>query len=192
MIQAESLRTLEMSLAGPAKTEIRYELMEVEQQSNSQARRVLINVFVNGPSTANPQAKGFVYGLWREDCVELFIANRDTGRYVEFNFSPSGAWWSRVFEGIRMPANSEPPLCEAVGHMGNESWSVEASVELDTIRAAIGGDPSTWVGNLIVLVGGCDDTDPDLDNLHSLATFSCSHADFHRPQDFLPFRAIFS
>ncbi len=193
MIQAETLRRLETSLAGPAKAEIRYELTMVGLNVQSELARVLdLKVVVKGPSTAEPDRQGFVYGLWREDCVELFIANPENGRYVEYNFAPSGAWWSRVFEDIRQPGDMGPPSCNAQGRMDADRWSIEAQIDLETIRNAIGGEPDQWVGNLIVLVGGCDDDQPDRRNLHSLANLTSVQPDFHRPQDFLPFNSLIS
>lgn len=198
MIQAEALRRLETSLGGAAKTEIRFELSLVELNSDVQMRSELrapaldLNVLVQGTSTADPSKHGFVYGLWREDCVELFIANPENGRYVEFNFAPSGAWWSRVFEDVRKPAEVDPPACQSHGRMDDTEWSVHAEIKLQTVQQGIGGEPANWVANLIVLVGGCDDNEPDLNNLHSLCKFTSAHPDFHRPQDFLPFESLLS
>jgi hypothetical protein len=38
--------------------------------------------------------------LWRHTCCEAFVAAED-GRYVEFNFSPSGAWAAYAFDSYR-------------------------------------------------------------------------------------------
>jgi hypothetical protein len=39
-------------------------------------------------------------GLWRHLCAELFVMAPD-GRYVEFNFAPSGLWAAYLFDGYR-------------------------------------------------------------------------------------------
>ena len=39
-------------------------------------------------------------GLWQTTCFELFVQGADEG-YVEFNFSPSGAWAAYRFTGYR-------------------------------------------------------------------------------------------
>ena len=39
--------------------------------------------------------------LWRATCFELFLMFDDEEHYVEFNFSPSGAWAAYAFEGFR-------------------------------------------------------------------------------------------
>lgn len=213
MIQAETLRRLETSLAGPPKAEIVFEAkllhhasseaeaegaaldfgLKSEIQMRSERAPVLnFKVLVQGTSTADPSKHGFVYGLWREDCVELFIANPENGRYVEFNFAPSGAWWSRVFEDVREPAAMDPPACQSLGRMEANEWSIEAQVDLGVVKDAIGGEPQSWAANLIVLVGGCDDDQPDRRNLHSLANLTSEQPDFHRPQDFLAFESLLS
>ncbi len=38
--------------------------------------------------------------LWRHLCGELFVMAPD-GRYVEFNFAPSGCWAAYLFDGYR-------------------------------------------------------------------------------------------
>ena len=40
-------------------------------------------------------------GLWRTTCFELFLMFDDEEHYVEFNFSPSGAWAAYAFDGYR-------------------------------------------------------------------------------------------
>ena len=39
--------------------------------------------------------------LWRHTCFELFIANEADSSYLEFNFSPSGAWAAYRFSSYR-------------------------------------------------------------------------------------------
>lgn len=40
-------------------------------------------------------------GLWQATCFELFLMFDDEEHYVEFNFSPSGAWAAYAFDGYR-------------------------------------------------------------------------------------------
>ncbi len=40
-------------------------------------------------------------GLWRHTCFEAFIGTADAASYLEFNFSPSGAWAAYRFSGYR-------------------------------------------------------------------------------------------
>lgn len=39
--------------------------------------------------------------LWRHTCFEAFLAPPSKSQYLEFNFSPSGAWAAYRFEGYR-------------------------------------------------------------------------------------------
>lgn len=41
------------------------------------------------------------HGLWRHTCFEAFIRADGSPGYVEFNFSPSGAWAAYRFSGYR-------------------------------------------------------------------------------------------
>jgi hypothetical protein len=40
-------------------------------------------------------------GLWKTTCFELFVWPEGVDGYVEFNFSPSGAWAAYAFDGYR-------------------------------------------------------------------------------------------
>jgi len=55
----------------------------------------------------------FTDELWRHTCFELFIANEADSSYLEFNFSPSGAWAAYHFSSYRTGmtpfANIVPP-----------------------------------------------------------------------------------
>lgn len=40
-------------------------------------------------------------GLWQATCFELFVKPEGQAGYLEFNFSPSGAWAAYAFDGYR-------------------------------------------------------------------------------------------
>lgn len=44
----------------------------------------------------------FLEGLWEESVVELFIYQAQSTRYVEFNLSPTGAFWCAEFSDYRV------------------------------------------------------------------------------------------
>lgn len=48
-----------------------------------------------------PAAVARADGLWRHSCFEAFLAIAGRPGYVEFNFSPSGAWAAYAFIGYR-------------------------------------------------------------------------------------------
>jgi hypothetical protein len=52
-----------------------------------------------------PPAEGRKDELWRTTCFELFV-DRGSGRYREFNLSPSGAWAAYDFDGYRQGMNA--------------------------------------------------------------------------------------
>lgn len=174
-------QTLERSWSGPAKAAIRYRVELLPDV-------VRFAVEVDAPSQVEPKEAGFEFGLWRSDCVELFIASPE-GRYVEFNAAPNGSWWSRVFESVRTPADVPTIPLEVVGSTRDDCWSVSCEVSVEALEFEL-GPASEWTGNLVVVVGGCDDDNPDEGNLHSVASLRSSIPDFHRPADFVPIRNL--
>jgi hypothetical protein len=135
-------------------------------------------------ANANSVASAFTFGLWREDCVELFVANPSNGRYVEFNLAPTGAWWSCGFLTVRVQDGVDPirltPRCYAT----ESNWTAIGGIRLSDLSARLGeGD---YAANVTVIVGGCDDDNPDPANLHSVVTLTGDTPDFHRPVDFVP------
>jgi hypothetical protein len=58
-----------------------------------------------------PAANGGGRGdeLWKTTCFELFLAER-SGRYREFNFSPSGQWAAYAFDGYRTGKRDFDPV----------------------------------------------------------------------------------
>lgn len=62
-----------------------------------------------------PAAPGPADGLWRETCLELFVAAGSGAAYREFNFAPSGRWAAYAFSGYRAPDAGPvpaPPRCQ--------------------------------------------------------------------------------
>jgi hypothetical protein len=56
----------------------------------------------NVPAWFEPAPEGaFVEGLWERDVAELFLCDESGPGYQEFNFAPSGAWWSCHFSSYR-------------------------------------------------------------------------------------------
>ncbi len=59
------------------------------------------------PAVVHPEVEGRSFGqdLWKYDCVELFLCDKRSGRYVEFNLAANGAWWSAEFKSARRRVN---------------------------------------------------------------------------------------
>ena len=51
----------------------------------------------------------FVEGLWQQDVAEFFVKD-SSGRYQEFNVSPSGAWWTTLLSSYRRRAAVQPKI----------------------------------------------------------------------------------
>lgn len=81
--------------------------------------------------------------LWRYDAAEFFITTPDGERYMEFNLSPNGAWWTCVFSAPRVAdetCTDWRPEVKAKGESGADGWESEAYIPLAAL-AEIGIDP---------------------------------------------------
>lgn len=70
---------------------------------------------IDVPKTRNcdpcPKGRRFKAGLWLKDVFELFLAGKSGERYQEFNFSPTGRYWTIQFSKYRKEdLKSEKPL----------------------------------------------------------------------------------
>ena len=73
-------------------------------------------------------------GLWRTTCFEAFVGLEGEA-YLEFNFSPSGAWAAYRFDKVR-DAMREAAAEVEVWLEGGETWiAVEAMVRCDALVA---------------------------------------------------------
>lgn len=115
--------------------------------------------------------------LWGETCLELFLGTPDSGRYWEFNLSPSGDWnvyrFTRYREGMREePAFPSLPFDARIG-----PETLELSMELDvgkiipsgeTIEAGVAAVVKTAKGSAI----------------HRALSHPGPRPDFHRRENF--------
>jgi hypothetical protein len=127
----------------------------------------------------------FCEGLWRADCGELWLASEISGRYIEINIAPNGAWWSCVFTSPRIRDEScSPPICQSVqSTLSRMKWECSAFVSWQDVHRCLCTEKDP-VGNVTLVLLGCPDVDPPLRNLHSIAHLGAH--DFHRPQDWVP------
>lgn len=95
------------------------------------------------PASLHPESRPgrFVAGLWQHDVAELFLADPKSGRYIELNLSPNGAWWSCEFTEPRKQAtSSEVPIPEVATFAElspDGSWVAAMSIPLDLLKARI-------------------------------------------------------
>jgi hypothetical protein len=76
-----------------------------------------------------PAPPGRADDLWRTTCFEVFVKPDGADTYLEFNFSPSGAWAAYGFashrEGRQELPMSWPPNVEQLAHEGRFSLFAE-------------------------------------------------------------------
>lgn len=78
----------------------------------------------------------FVEGLWKEDVAELFICDDNTSAYQEFNFSPSGAWWTQMFSDYRTEAPDllrQRPELTIKSVIDSTGWQLLVELPLDQL-----------------------------------------------------------
>ncbi|PIR22043.1 MAG: hypothetical protein COV44_09700 [Deltaproteobacteria bacterium CG11_big_fil_rev_8_21_14_0_20_45_16] len=103
---------------------LRAELIEFSKQSPSEELRIFceiqkldgflevifflktdLSTIVIDPPSASPS---FREKLWERTCFEVFFAKENSTNYEEWNFSPSGDWWSASFLDYRQGETGSP------------------------------------------------------------------------------------
>lgn len=137
------------------------------------------------PSKIHPQARpgAFVAELWRHDCAELFLAEPESGRYLEFNLAANGAWWSAEFAAPRQRADDLDIAFPEVGTFAELSpeggWMCAMAIPLDLLDARIGfGEHSRINVNFI--------TRSPAQQFLSATKLPGDEPDFHQPAHFSP------
>ncbi len=98
------------------------------------------------PALIHPEAQlgCFQEFLWKYDTAEFFIAKPDCSRYLEFNLSPNGSWWSMIFTDPRVvderALQITPNFCSST--CGDDAWSCSARIPLADL-VAMDLDPRT-------------------------------------------------
>lgn len=133
----------------------------------------------------------FTSNLWQRDCAEFFLCNPATGRYVEFNLNPHGAWWSASFNAPRAHRRDEPfqdAHCSAASFTDNQSndsaetWSATISIPLKALETVL----ETSIVNLTANVTAILSTPNQI--FLTAAPLGGEEPDFHRSADCLPVR----
>lgn len=86
------------------------------------------------PPECQPYPRGqFVEGLWNDDVAELFVAGPGCD-YQEFNFSPTGAWWSTYFSNYRQRDRLCPdPVPQLECRSGPDFWQIRCTLTLSSL-----------------------------------------------------------
>jgi hypothetical protein len=119
-------------------------------------------------------------GLWEYDVAEWFIADLATGKYIEFNLSPTGAWWMMVFNALRQRSEQHMPdisLIRTGAEMKGSSWSAYLKIPVSLIKMVLGG--VALKHNVCFILG------KKPREYLSWTRLSTKQPDFHQPADFL-------
>lgn len=109
------------------------------------------------PATIHPAARPgeFTPELWKYDVAELFLCHPESGRYLEFNLAPNGAWWSAEFTAPRERAYEEdiqiPGVKTYADLAPDGSWVTAVSIPLEILQARFDFGPETKMNVTFVL-----------------------------------------
>ena len=115
--------------------------------------------------------------LWEDTCLELFLGTEDSGRYWEFNLSPSGHWNAYRFTRYREGMREDPVVPSLPFDVRIGPDSLELTMELDvgtlfspeeTLRIGVAAVVKTVNGRTI----------------HQALFHPDPRPDFHRPENF--------
>ncbi|NWK55118.1 hypothetical protein HW115_05820 [Verrucomicrobiaceae bacterium N1E253] len=93
------------------------------------------------PAHIHPDARPgqFTPELWKYDVAEFFLSHPASGRYLEFNLAPNGAWWSAEFTAPRVRAQEEdlpvPGVKTYADLSPDGSWLTAACIPLEILKA---------------------------------------------------------
>ncbi len=142
--------------------------------------------FVGGhqePALIHPQARPgeFQGELWKYDVAEFFLLDPVSGRYLEFNLAPNGAWWSAMFTAPRVRASDEDVPFAGVATYAelapDGSWLAAAAIPLKHLKSELNfGDGVRMNVNFIL-------NSPD-QRFASATDLGGGDADFHQPGKF--------
>ena len=101
------------------------------------------------PASIHPEARpgGFQAELWKYDVAEFFLLDPATGKYLEFNLAPNGAWWSAMFTAPRVREDEKdipfPNVATYADLAPDGSWMTAAALPLKHLRPMLNfGDSS--------------------------------------------------
>lgn len=139
------------------------------------------------PARLHPQARPgrFTAELWRFDVAELFLADPGSGRYLELNLAPNGAWWSGEFTAPRERTATDdrewPGVRTHAELAADGAWVAAMSLPLDPLREGLDFGDSTTANATFIL-------DSPGQRFLSVTPLGEGEPDFHRPDRFAPLK----
>ena len=123
----------------------------------------------------------FTPELWKYDVAELFIANPNTGEYLEFNLTSNGAWWASKFSSVRHPSIQQPEFTTKISSYhdlaGAEQFVAGLQIPLIFLKKEIDFGASTTANITII-------RNSPSQRFLSACKLPGSQPDFHQPQNF--------
>lgn len=123
----------------------------------------------------------FTPELWKYDVAELFIANPETGEYLEFNLTANGAWWASKFASVRQPSSVQPGFTGMIrSHhdlAGGQQFVAGLRIPLIFLKKEIDFSASTTANITII-------RDTPSQRYLSACKLPGRQPDFHQPQYF--------
>ncbi len=135
------------------------------------------------PAQLHPDARpgGFQAELWLHDVAELFLADPVSGRYLELNLAPNGAWWSCEFTAPRVRADdvdiAMPDVATFSELAADGTWVAAMAIPLDLLRARVDFDKQTRANVTMIL-------ESPAQRFLSAADLGPGEPDFHQPERF--------
>ncbi len=135
------------------------------------------------PSNIHPEARpgAFKSELWMCDVAEFFILDPSSGRYLEFNLAPNGAWWSAFFTAPRERENKEDIPLEGVATYADLSpsggWMAAAAIPLNLLRSELNFGENSKM-NVTFIVGSPEQ------KFVSATDLGDGGPDYHQPDKF--------
>lgn len=158
----------------------------VLENGSARDRRLIFHFSAAQPYQAAPGSACGVFQaeLWQHDCAEFFLVDPSTGRYLEFNVSPSGGWWSASFISVRVQDQEErfndSVSCSTTSLDEDGLWAIEFSVPVSEIESAIGAPLESLCGNVTAILNSPDQV------FLSAAKLGGTQPDYHIPQSWVP------
>ena len=132
------------------------------------------------PAALHPAARPGVFQaeLWRHDVAELFLADPASGRYLEVNLAPNGAWWNCEMTAPRVRASEHDealPGVETHAELAPDgSWLAAIAMPLVELRERVGFSPETTL-NVTFILGS------PTQRFLSATDLGPGQPDYHRP-----------
>ena len=136
------------------------------------------------PALLHPDARPgkFTPELWKYDVAEFFLSHPASGRYLEFNLAPNGAWWSAEFTAPHVRAHEddlEIPSVKTYAELAPDgSWLTAASIPLELLEARFGFGPESRMNVTFIL------DSPEQKFLTATPAPEGTEPDFHHPDLF--------